>query len=89
MAKVIVAFTGSWRGYSKGEVAGFEEDVAQSLIEGGRAELHDGKKAGKSGGGKGKPASAAKEPTQSGPSTEPPPNSDSTTIDPDDSEEKP
>lgn len=86
MAKVIVVFTGSWRGYSKGEVAGFEEDVAQSLIDGGRAELHDGKKTGKSGGGKSKTAPAAKQP---GPSTEPPPNSDSTTTDPDDDEEKP
>ncbi|MEE1922898.1 hypothetical protein V0R50_21160 [Pseudomonas sp. 148P] len=69
MAKVIVVFTGSWRGYSRGEVAGFEEDVAQSLIDGGRAELREGKKGGKSGSGKGKPAPAA---TQPGPSTEPP-----------------
>lgn len=45
MARVIVKFTGSWRGYSKGEVAGFEEDVAQSLIDGERAELVDAKKA--------------------------------------------
>lgn len=89
MAKVIVVFTGSWRGYSKGEVAGFEENVAQSLIEGGRAELHDPKKAGKSSGGKSKPAPAAKDPVQPGPSTEPSPNSDSTTTDPGDDEEKP
>ncbi|TRO33878.1 hypothetical protein EQ845_16645 [Pseudomonas putida] len=89
MAKVIVVFTGSWRGYSKGEVAGFEEEVAQSLIAGNRAELYDGKKAAKSGGGKGKTPAAPKEPTQSGPSTEPPPNSDSTVIDPDDDDEKP
>ncbi|HDS1679159.1 TPA: hypothetical protein QEM39_000636 [Pseudomonas putida] len=86
MAKVIVVFTGSWRGYSKGEVAGFEKDVAQSLIDGGRAELHDGKKTGKSGGGKVKTGQAAPQP---GPSTEPPPNSDSPTTDSDDEEEKP
>ncbi|WP_095153961.1 hypothetical protein [Pseudomonas sp. Irchel 3E13] len=85
MAKVIVVFTGSWRGYSKGEVAGFEEDVAQSLIDGGRAELRDGKKGGKSGSGKGKPGTTA---PQSGPSTEPPANPDSTATSSDD-EEKP
>lgn len=89
MAKVIVTFTGSWRGYGKGEVAGFEEDVAQSLIDGGRAELYEGKKTGKSGGSKGKAPPGAKEPPQSGPSTEPPPNSDLVTTDPDDVEDKP
>ncbi|MFO3723954.1 hypothetical protein [Pseudomonas sp. HLMP] len=89
MAKVIVVFTGSWRGYGKGEVAGFEEGVAQSLIDGGRAELYEGKKAGKSGGGKGKAAPAAKGPAQSGPSTEPPPDSGPNNTDPNDDEEKP
>lgn len=89
MAKVIVVFTGSWRGYSKGEVAGFEENIAQSLIEGDRAELHEGKKAGKPGGGKNKPASTAKEPPQPGPSTEPPPNVEPGTTDPEDDEDKP
>lgn len=69
MARVIVKFTGSWRGYSKGEVAGFEEDVAQSLIDGECAELVDAKKAktgskakasvGKAGGGEGQPGPAA------------------------------
>lgn len=89
MAKVIVVFTGSWRGYGKGEVAGFEEEVAQSLIDGGRAELHEGKKAGKSGAGRVKTGQAAKEPAQSGPSTEQPPNSDLTTTEPVDDEDKP
>lgn len=89
MAKAIVTFTGSWRGYGKGEVAGFEEDVAQSLIDGGRAELYEGKKAGKSGSGKGKSAPATKEPAQSGPSAEPPPNEDAGTTDSEDDEGKP
>lgn len=89
MAKAIVMFTGAWRGYGKGEVAGFEEDVAQSLIDGGRAELYEGKKAGKSGSGKGKPGPAAKVPAQSGPSTEPTPNEDPDTTDPEDNEDKP
>lgn len=47
MEQVIIKFTGSWRGYSKGEIAGFPSDVAESLIEGGRAEVHDAKKVGK------------------------------------------
>ncbi|MFV2944244.1 hypothetical protein [Pseudomonas japonica] len=50
MEKVIVTFTGAWRGYSKGEVAGFEKEVAESLVEGGRAEFFEGKKAGKAAG---------------------------------------
>ncbi|MDD1979001.1 hypothetical protein [Pseudomonas tussilaginis] len=40
----IVTFTGAWRGYSAGEVAGFEEDVAQKLIDSGKAEPYTGKK---------------------------------------------
>ena len=35
--KVIVKFTKPWRGYSPGEVAGFEESVAESLVGGGVA----------------------------------------------------
>ena len=35
--KVIVKFTKPWRGYSPGEVAGFEEDVAEALVGGGVA----------------------------------------------------
>ncbi|WEL56706.1 hypothetical protein PZ739_05935 [Pseudomonas kermanshahensis] len=72
MARVIVKFTASWRGYSKDEIAGFEEDVAQSLIDGGRAELVDAKKAktgsrtkpptGKAGVGEGQPGPAATDP---------------------------
>lgn len=69
MARVIVKFAGSWRGYSKGEIAGFDEDVAQSLIDGERAELVDPKKvkagskakipASKAGGGEEQPGSAS------------------------------
>lgn len=62
MAKVIIEFTGSWRGYGKGEVAGFEEDVAQSLVDGGRAQLYEGRKAGKPGGAKPKSTAASKGP---------------------------
>lgn len=47
MDKVIIKFNGSWRGYSAGEVAGFTADIAEPLINGGRAELHDPKKPGK------------------------------------------
>lgn len=72
MGNVIIKFTGSWRGYSAEEVAGFPEDIAKSLIDGGRAELYEGKKAGKSS-GKGKGAPAPETPPQPGPSTEPPP----------------
>lgn len=35
--KVIVKFTKPWRGYSPGEVAGFEESVAEALVGGGVA----------------------------------------------------
>ena len=35
--KVIVKFTKPWRGYSPGEVAGFEEGVAEALVGGGVA----------------------------------------------------
>ncbi len=41
----IITFTGPWRGYSAGEVAGFDDDVAQKLIEAGKAEPYTGKKA--------------------------------------------
>lgn len=41
----IITFTGAWRGYSAGEVAGFDEDVAQKLIDSGKAEAYAGKKA--------------------------------------------
>lgn len=76
MARVIVKFTASWRGYSKDEIAGFEEDVAQSLIDGERAELVDAKKAkagsrtkapaSKTGSGEGQPGPAATDPNASG-----------------------
>ena len=35
--KVIVKFTKPWRGYSPGDVAGFEESVAESLVGAGVA----------------------------------------------------
>ncbi|KAF1310957.1 hypothetical protein BLX42_11275 [Pseudomonas sp. SG-MS2] len=35
--KVIVKFTKPWRGYSPGEIAGFEEDAAGALVAGGVA----------------------------------------------------
>ncbi|QXH53197.1 hypothetical protein KSS94_08800 [Pseudomonas fakonensis] len=69
MSNVIVKFTGAWRGYSAGEVAGFPADVAQSLIDGERAELHDQKKVAKSAAAK--PKQAAKGGTQPGPAKNP------------------
>ncbi|MBV6287363.1 hypothetical protein [Pseudomonas aegrilactucae] len=89
MAQVIVEFTGSWRGYGKGEVAGFEEDLAQSLVDGGRAQLYEGKKSGKSGGGKAKTPPAGKGPAQPGPLVGPLPNPDADDSDVDDDDEKP
>jgi|UPI000696E7F7 hypothetical protein len=89
MAQVIVEFTGSWRGYGKGEVAGFEEDLAQSLVDGGRAQLYEGKKSGKSGGGKGKGAAAVKGPAQPGPVVGPPPNVDAEDGGENDDDDKP
>ncbi|BBT38927.1 hypothetical protein [Pseudomonas putida] len=88
MAKVIVEFTGSWRGYGKGEVAGFEEGVAQSLVDGGRAQLYD-KKGAKSGGAKGKAGAVTKEPTQPGPSSGAAPDGGDNTTAPDDDDLKP
>lgn len=37
MSKVSVKFVKSWRGYGKGEVAGFDEATAQALVDGGVA----------------------------------------------------
>lgn len=99
MARVIVKFTASWRGYSKDEIAGFEEDVAQSLIDGGRAELVDAKKAktgsrtkttpGKAGGGEGQPGPAATDPNAGGGAGgEPDPDADAN-PDADDDNDKP
>lgn len=53
MSKTIVTFVKSWRGYAAGETAGFDEEVATGLIDGGYA-AEAGKEAGKNdGGGKG------------------------------------
>ncbi|MDU9391546.1 hypothetical protein [Pseudomonas sp. zfem002] len=82
MEKVIVKFTGSWRGYSAGEVAGFSEEAAQSLIAGGRAEVYDAKKGGKPA-AKAKSNQVEKDP-QPGPSAELASSPDLTTTDPDD-----
>jgi len=43
--RVVVKFKQSWRGYSKGEPAGFDADQAQALVDGGVAELSKGGKA--------------------------------------------
>lgn len=51
--KVMVVFAKSWRGYSKGEKAGFDEAQATALVDGKVAELV---KAGKA---SAKPAAAA------------------------------
>lgn len=38
--KVIVKFTKPWRGYSPGEIAGFDESVVEALVGGGVASHH-------------------------------------------------
>lgn len=38
MTKVIVTFARNWRGYAAGETAGFDEKIAQALIDSGFAE---------------------------------------------------
>lgn len=82
MEKVIVKFTGSWRGYSAGEVAGFTEDLAKSLVDGGRAEVHEVKKGGKPA-TRPKSGQALKDAPQPGPSPESP-----TVPDPDEAGEE-
>jgi len=71
MEKLIIKFIGPWRGYSKDEIAGFPEDIAQSLIDAGRAELQEAKKSGKASTTKPKTTQAAKEPLQPGPAVDP------------------
>lgn len=51
---VVVKFTQSWRGYSKGESAGFNAEQAKSLIDGKAAEAVKAK---------GKPGKAADKPS--------------------------
>lgn len=41
--KVIVKFRKGWRGYNAGESAGFDEDVAETLVSGEVAEYTDSK----------------------------------------------
>ncbi len=45
--RTIVKFTKPWNGYGPGEVAGFSDDKAQQLVDGGLAELQGKPKAGK------------------------------------------
>ena len=53
MSKTIITFVKNWRGYAAGETAGFDEAVANDLIDGGYA-AEAGKEAGKKDvGGKG------------------------------------
>ncbi|MBA1195547.1 hypothetical protein G7011_00270 [Pseudomonas plecoglossicida] len=48
MSKVIVTFEKNWRGYAAGEIAGFESNLAEGLIEGGYAVEADKKSSKKS-----------------------------------------
>lgn len=43
----ILKFTKPWRGYNKGEVAGFDAKTAEALVNGNVAEEHDGSQDGK------------------------------------------
>ncbi|MGE8358594.1 hypothetical protein [Pseudomonas sp.] len=43
--KVVVVFKQSWRGYSTGEKAGFDEAQAKALVDGKVADLAKGSKA--------------------------------------------
>ncbi|MFI8736580.1 hypothetical protein ACIGKM_11765 [Ectopseudomonas toyotomiensis] len=95
--KVMVVFAKSWRGYSKGEKAGFDEDQANALVKGKVAELLKAGKAsakpaaapGSKGKGKGGSGEAAPEP---GAGDETPPDPDTPPADEeagDDDEPKP
>jgi len=65
--RVVVKFTQSWRGYSKGERAGFDAAQAKALVDGKVAEVVKAAPAvaaakggtGKTSGGTGKPAKPA------------------------------
>ena len=98
--RVVVKFTQSWRGYSKGEIAGFAEGLAKALIDGKVAQLSGGGKAaaagaskgsaGKGGAGKGdsgKPGKHAAPPA--GDDDTPPPGADTPPPAEDDDEPKP
>lgn len=41
-AVIIVLFIKAWRGYAPGEIAGFNEETAQGLVEGGFAKEYAG-----------------------------------------------
>ncbi len=57
---IIVVFKRSWRGYSAGETAGFDEAAAEALVKSGTAELSGGKKSPKpNAGADKKPAATA------------------------------
>jgi len=83
--RVVVKFTASWRGYSKGERAGFDAAQAKALIDGKVAEQVKGVpaaapkgaagKAGGGSGGQGKGGAANTKPAEGDtppPATEPP-----------------
>lgn len=80
VALIIVIFTKNWRAYAAGETAGFDEDTAEALIEGGYAvernadtEAKSGTKATKSVAAAGKPpATKGKQPTKVAAANKPP-----------------
>lgn len=85
--RVVVKFAQSWRGYSKGECAGFDEVQAKALVDGGVAELAKGGKAAAKVGGKGGSAKVQAQGTDTPPNETPP--SDDDTPPGDDDEPKP
>ncbi|BCT33875.1 hypothetical protein [Pseudomonas protegens] len=67
-ALIIVLFIKAWRGYAPGEIAGFNEETAEGLIQGGFAEEYAGAE-GRSPSASGKSSTRAKAPTKSKPQT--------------------
>lgn len=89
--KVVVEFSKPWRGYSKGEKAGFDEEQANALVKGKVAELvkGSGKGSGKGGAakpGSGKPSPAPDADDDTKPAPDTPPADDAQA---DDDEKKP
>lgn len=78
--RVVVKFAQSWRGYSKGERAGFDAAQAKALIDGKVAEMVKAAPAaaaakggtGKASGGSGKPAKPAAASKPADPAAPPP-----------------
>ncbi|URN86285.1 MAG: hypothetical protein NAG77_15635 [Pseudomonas protegens] len=67
-ALIIVLFIKAWRGYAPGEIAGFNEETAEGLIQGGFAEEYAGAE-GRSPAANGKSSTRAKAPAKSKPQT--------------------